>query len=90
MLVNSKERVRNALLRRPTDRVPVWMWFHPQTVRFLSDLLEIPRAYVGTAMGDDVRQTWVNNNYMYDEAGISREEIFDRSAGIRRHLAARS
>jgi uroporphyrinogen decarboxylase len=39
------------------------MWFHPQTARRLARLLEIPPSRVAEAMGDDIRQTWVNNNY---------------------------
>ncbi len=58
-----KQRVRAALKRAPTDRVPVFMWFHPQTARHLAQILEIPVSAVGAAMGDDVRMTWVNNNW---------------------------
>ena len=61
--MNSKQRVHAALRRRPVDRVPVFMWFHPDTTRHLAHLLEIPPAYVAEAMGNDVRMTWVNNNY---------------------------
>jgi len=61
--MNSKERVQAALERKPVDRVPVFMWFHPSTTRRLAKLLEIPAAEVGAAMGNDVRMTWVNNNY---------------------------
>jgi uroporphyrinogen decarboxylase len=61
--MNSKERVRNALQRRPVDRVPVFMWFHPATAQRLADVLDIRAAHVVEAMGNDVRQTWVNNNY---------------------------
>jgi uroporphyrinogen decarboxylase len=61
--MNAKQRVHAALRRRPVDRVPVFMWFHPQTARHLAGLLEIPAACVAEAMGNDVRQTWVNNNY---------------------------
>lgn len=39
------------------------MWFHPDTAHRLGKLLEIPAACVPDAMGDDIRQTWVNNNY---------------------------
>ncbi len=39
------------------------MWLHPDTATHLSDLLEIPAPYVADALGNDVRQTWVNNNY---------------------------
>jgi len=61
--MNAKQRVHAALRRQPVDRVPVFMWFHPQTARHLAELLEIPAAYVAEAMGNDVRQTWVSNNY---------------------------
>jgi uroporphyrinogen decarboxylase len=60
---NRRERVRAALERRGADRVPVFMWFHPETARRLARLLEIPAAHVAEAMGDDIRQTWVNNNH---------------------------
>jgi uroporphyrinogen decarboxylase len=61
--VTSKQRVHAALRRQPADRVPVFMWFHPHTARRLAAMLEIPASAVGAAMGDDVRMTWVNNNW---------------------------
>ncbi len=69
--MNSRERVLGALARRPVDRVPVFMWFHPQTAQRLGRLLEIPASRVAEAMGDDIRQTWVNNNYAME--GIVHE-----------------
>jgi uroporphyrinogen decarboxylase len=69
--VTSKERVHAALRREPVDRAPIFMWFHPQTARRLAALLEIPASSVGVAMGDDVRMTWVNNNYAME--GIVHE-----------------
>ena len=61
--MTSKQRVHAALKREPVDRIPIFMWFHPDTADRLAELLEIPPSYVAEAMGDDVRQTWVNNNY---------------------------
>ncbi len=61
--MNAKERVHRALQREPVDRTPVWMWFHPSTARRLAAALEIPCARLAEALGDDIRQTWVNNNY---------------------------
>jgi uroporphyrinogen decarboxylase len=69
--MNSKQRVQAALQRKPVDRVPVFMWFHPSTAAHLSRLLEIPAPYVGQAMGNDVQQTWVNNNYAME--GVTHE-----------------
>jgi uroporphyrinogen decarboxylase len=69
--VNSKQRVIAALVRQPVDRLPVFMWFHPSTTKKLSHLLEISPSAVGEAMGNDVRQAWVNNNYAME--GIPHE-----------------
>lgn len=55
--MNSRERVQRALRREPVDRVPIFMWFHPETAKRLGELLGIPPAFVGDAMGNDVRQT---------------------------------
>ena len=69
--MNSKQRVDAALRKQPVDRVPVFMWFHPDTARKLSGLLEVPVSAVADAMGNDIRQTWVNNNYAME--GIVHE-----------------
>jgi uroporphyrinogen decarboxylase len=69
--MNSKERVHAALARKPVDRVPVFMWFHPSTAQRLAGLLDIPVSKVGQAMGNDVQMTWVNNNYAME--GITHE-----------------
>lgn len=71
--MTSKERVHAALHRQPVDRVPIFMWFHPETTARLSRLLEIPPAFVAEAMGNDVRQTWVNNNYAMEGIVHERE-----------------
>jgi hypothetical protein len=47
------------------------MWFHPQTIDILARLLEIPRSMVDRVMSNDVRMTWVNNNYAME--GIVHE-----------------
>ena len=66
-----KTRVQAALRKEPSDRIPVFMWFHPSTTRRLSQILEIPTQCVAEAMGNDVAQTWVNNNYAME--GIVHE-----------------
>ncbi|MBI5083741.1 MAG: methyltransferase [Acidobacteria bacterium] len=69
--MTSRERVHAALRREPADRVPIFMWFHPDTARLLSGVLGIPGGLVGEAMGNDIVQTWVNNNYAME--GIVHE-----------------
>ena len=61
--MNSKERVYAALRKEPVDRVPIFMWFHPDTAEKLGEILEIPPDKVKEAMGDDIRQVWVGNNH---------------------------
>jgi uroporphyrinogen decarboxylase len=69
--MTSKERVLRALRRQTVDRIPVFMWFHPETTQRLAGTLEIPPQYVGDVLGNDVRQTWVGNNYAME--GIIHE-----------------
>jgi len=70
--MTSKARVHAALERKPVDRIPIFMWYHPETLERLGHLLEIPAAHVAEAFGDDVRQAWVNNNY--DMSGLTLAE----------------
>jgi uroporphyrinogen decarboxylase len=73
--MTSKERVQKALRREPVDRVPVFMWFQPSTAQRLAHTLGIPAARLVEALGDDVRQTWVSNNYAME--GIVHEQEGD-------------
>ena len=61
--MTSKERVTAAMNRQPVDRIPIFMWFHPGTMRMLAGLLEIPASEVGGVMGNDVCQRWVAHNH---------------------------
>ena len=57
--------------REPVDRIPIFMWFHPQTTRLLAELLEIPASEVAGVMGNDVCQRWVAHNHAME--GIVHE-----------------
>ena len=70
--MNSKERVHAALARKTTDRIPIFMWYHPDTVKRLSHYLEVPENTINEVMFNDVYQVWVGNNYAME--GISLEE----------------
>lgn len=71
MVMNSKERVHRALQRKPVDRIPIFMWYHPQTFRKLTRVLEIPPESFDVVMCNDVKQKWVGNNYAME--GIAHE-----------------
>lgn len=73
--MNHKQRVHAALRREPTDRVPVWMWFHPITSKRMAAELEIPVAYLDDVLGHDIKQTWIANNYAME--GIVHENQGD-------------
>src|SRR3972149_4291823 len=66
-----KQRVYAALRREPADRIPIFMWLHPGTRQMLAALFEVPPARVDEVLGNDVRMTWVNNNYCME--GIVHE-----------------
>lgn len=72
--MTSKERVHAALKREPVDRVPIFMWYHPETAKTLSELLEIATSQLADAMGDDIRQRWVGGNYAMEGIVHDREE----------------
>jgi uroporphyrinogen decarboxylase len=69
--MTSKERVLAALQKRPADRVPVFMWFHPETTRLLAAALDVQPRDVDTVLGNDVRQAWVGNNFAME--GITHD-----------------
>ncbi|HTO93067.1 MAG TPA: uroporphyrinogen decarboxylase family protein, partial [Bacteroidota bacterium] len=71
--MNSRSRVRAVLARQTTDRVPIWMWFHPETAGALARALDIPPAAVADALGDDIRQRWVGNNHAMEGIVHERE-----------------
>ena len=45
--MTSRERVYRALRREGTDRVPVFMWFHPETAKKLGAVRGVPAGAVG-------------------------------------------
>jgi uroporphyrinogen decarboxylase len=69
--MTSKERVHKAIRRESVDRVPIFMWFHPDTAKIMAAELGIQPGDVSFAFGDDVRQAWVGNNYAME--GIVHE-----------------
>jgi uroporphyrinogen decarboxylase len=71
LTMTPKQRVLAALRREPTDRIPIFMWFHPGTRQLLARLFDIPPSDLDVVLGNDIRMTWVNNNYCME--GIVHE-----------------
>lgn len=69
--MNAKDRVHNALLKKPVDRIPIFIWFHPATVQKLSHTLEIEPESLDMVFSNDVKQAWVGNNFAME--GIIHE-----------------
>ena len=69
--MDSWARVHAALRREAVDRVPVFMWFHPETALRLAAFLGCEQQDEPFAFGNDVIQTWIGNNYAME--GIVHE-----------------
>lgn len=75
LTMNSKERVYGALQKKQVDRVPIFMWYHPVTVKKIAHVFDIPAEFFDLVMCNDVKQTWVSNNYAME--GITHENDGD-------------
>lgn len=69
--MTSKERMYRALQKKPVDRIPIFMWYHPETFQKLARTLEISLDSFDLVMCNDVKQKWVGNNYAME--GITHE-----------------
>jgi uroporphyrinogen decarboxylase len=74
--LTSKERVYAALKRESLDRIPIFMWFHPETARLLSEYLDIPVGHLDDVMFNDIRQVWVGNNYAMEGFFLKEGETY--------------
>ena len=70
------------------------MGFHPETLAAWPEALEVPRHCVEVVLGNDVRMTWVNNDYFMDgmthQATAKGTSISGAFAGSSRGRATRS
>jgi len=71
IVMNAKERVHAALEKKPVDRIPIFMWYHPATFQKLIHTLDIPPASFDMVMCNDVKQRWVGNNFAME--GITHD-----------------
>ncbi|MHB1001620.1 MAG: uroporphyrinogen decarboxylase family protein [Armatimonadota bacterium] len=60
--MNSKERVYAAIRHEDTDRVPRYLWFHPDILRDFGTRLGTEGFATEAAIGNDILQPWVSIN----------------------------
>lgn len=60
--MTSKERVYAAIRRRSTDRVPRYIWFHPDILADAGRRLDTSGFATEAALGNDILQPWVSIN----------------------------
>jgi uroporphyrinogen decarboxylase len=72
--MTSKERVHAALRREPVDRVPIFMWFHPETAALLSQHLGVSIDCIDDVMFNDIRQMWAGNNHAMEGVQLAQGE----------------
>lgn len=80
--MDAKTRVNAMLHRQKVDRVPIFMWFHPQTARKLAAYLKIPVTLLDEALGNDIRQRWIGNNYAMEGVALDQGEVRRDAWGI--------
>lgn len=60
--MTSKERVYAAIRRKPVDRLPRYLWFHPDILREAGERMGTTGFATEAALGNDVLQPWVSIN----------------------------
>lgn len=68
----SKQRVHNALARIETDRVPMWMWYHPSIYKQFHDRFGWDNDTTDLVLGNDIKSVHL---------GINREMFRDLAPG---------
>jgi len=60
--MTGKQRVHAALLRKKTDRVPMWMWYHPVVYDRLRERFGWDADDADAALGNDIKQVHISIN----------------------------
>ncbi|MHB9023614.1 MAG: uroporphyrinogen decarboxylase family protein [Armatimonadota bacterium] len=77
-MVTSKERVHAALSRRPTDRVPLWMWYHPALYDRFRERFGWDADTAEAALGNDIKQVHISiNREMFRPLGQGERFVDD-------------
>lgn len=82
--MNSKERVFKTISHQEPDRIPLYIWYHPDVFRALEKEFNIKGRELEIYLGNDILQTWVSINF-YQSVVVEENTIFTDEYGIQWH-----
>jgi uroporphyrinogen decarboxylase len=80
--MNSKERIYKAIRHESTDRVPIYIWYHPDVMKSLEKELGKSGKELEVFLCNDIIQTWISINY-YQSVVVEEDSRFTDEYGIK-------
>lgn len=75
--MTSKQRVYNALGRKETDRVPMWVWYHPAVYDLLRERFGWDNDTADSTLGNDIKSVHISINREMFRSLAPGEEYVD-------------
>lgn len=82
--VTSKERVFRSISHDEPDRVPLYIWYHPDVSKLLAEEFNCHGIELEIALGNDILQAWVSMN-LYQSLPVEEDTTFIDEFGIKWH-----
>jgi uroporphyrinogen decarboxylase len=82
--MKSKERVYKAIRHEEADRLPIYIWYHPDVIKSLEKKYNKKGKELEIFLGNDILQTWVSINY-YQSVVVEENSTFTDEYGIKWH-----
>jgi len=82
--MTSKERVYCTLQHKEPDRIPLYIWYHPDVMHELGKELNASGRELELKLGNDILQTWVSIN-LYQSLPVPEGTTFTDEFGITWH-----
>ena len=76
-MMNSKQRVYASIRRQSLDRIPYYIWFHPDILDRFGETYATSGFATEAAIGNDVLQTWVSINGSMARPAAEGESFVD-------------
>jgi uroporphyrinogen decarboxylase len=80
--MNSKERVYKTIKHETTDKIPLYIWYHPDILKSLESEFNCSGKDLEVKLGNDILQTWVSINYFQSQV-LKEGEIYLDEYGIK-------